>query len=206
MHPSNRAKHPASYAVGRLIGAGVRLAPGVFAALVLLSSNALAAQSPVRLGSVDSFAVLGGSFVTSVGPSSVNGDLGGTPASNETGTETAAALFTTLPGSVATTVGTFGTRRDVSGAFRVLITGVRIRRVVFSLGTSVIGRRSKAPFETSVGPSTGIQTLTAHVTFTDNTPTAALSMRFRAHTATSRPSDNGADIPQTQTAARGGVG
>ncbi len=55
------------------------LAVAVLATLTLFATDALAAQSPVGLGTADSFAVLAGSAVTNTGPSTINGNLGVDP-------------------------------------------------------------------------------------------------------------------------------
>ena len=58
----------------------------MFALLAALAlSSSARAQAPVGLGTVDSFAVLGGSTVTNTGPSVINGDLGVSPGSAVTG-------------------------------------------------------------------------------------------------------------------------
>jgi hypothetical protein len=51
------------------------------AAVLCLTANLAAAEAPVYLGSASPFAVLGGSTVTSTGPSVINGNLGVWPGS-----------------------------------------------------------------------------------------------------------------------------
>jgi hypothetical protein len=96
------------------------------------------------------------------------------------------AIFTTRPRAPAKTVTRFGTSRCVHG-FRATVTGLLIRRVVFSLGAQVIATRGKAPFSVFVGPNGGIHRLTAHVVFTDHTRAANLHFRFRACAAAIAP-------------------
>ena len=93
---------------------------------------------------------------------------------------TGTGVLTTVPRSVARTVGRFGTGRCVGGTFRAVVTGRRIRRVVFSLGGRTIATRSKSPFGVSVKTGPGIHTLRAAVTFTDATPAKTLTLRFRS--------------------------
>jgi len=96
-------------------------------------------------------------------------------------------VLTTVPRSVARTVGRFGTGRCVGGTFRAVVTGRRIRRVVFSLGGRTIATRSKSPFGVSVKTGPGIHTLRAAVTFTDATSAKTLSLRFRSCGPATRP-------------------
>ncbi|MGZ8635027.1 MAG: ice-binding family protein, partial [Solirubrobacteraceae bacterium] len=110
------------------------------------------------------------------------GQPGATPSSNQNGT----AVFTTVSRSVATTVARFGTTRCVDRSFRAVVTGLMIRRVVFSVGSHVITTRNRAPFEALVPDAGGIRTVSARVTFTDGTRPATLKMRFKACAAAAR--------------------
>jgi hypothetical protein len=58
-----------------IIGRAAAVAALAFAAAPLLASTAQAA-SPVPLGTADSFALLAGSTITNVGPSTISGDIG----------------------------------------------------------------------------------------------------------------------------------
>jgi hypothetical protein len=97
------------------------------------------------------------------------------------------AVFTTMPRGVAKKVARFGTGRCVRGTFRVSVTGLRIRRVVFSVGGRVIANRRMSPWEALVAPAGTIRTVIARVTFTDKTPRATLRMRYRSCAAATRP-------------------
>ncbi len=95
-------------------------------------------------------------------------------------------LLTTVPRSVARTIGRFGTGRCVRTGFRVLVTGLFIRRVVFSLGSRVFANVGRSPFEAVVKASGKIHVVSARVTFTDGTSAATLHLRFRACAAARR--------------------
>lgn len=102
------------------------------------------------------------------------------------GSKNGTALLTTVPRSVARTVLRYGTGVCVDRKFRVSVTGLFIRRVVFSLGSRIIATRDKSPFEALVMPARGIHNVTARVTFTDSTPAATLHLRFRSCAAAKR--------------------
>jgi hypothetical protein len=108
------------------------------------------------------------------GSSSQNG--AGGPGSPGNGT----ALFTTAPRNIAKTIAQFGVSRCVDTSFKAVVTGLFIRKVVFSQGKRVIATRRKAPWQALVGAGEGIHTITARVTFSDGTRAANLKMRFKA--------------------------
>lgn len=124
---------------------------------------------------------------TAGGGAGGGGTGGGTTSGGGTGARNGTALFTAVPRSVAKRVARYGTARCVRGAFRVRVSGLFIRRVVFSLGRRIVATRGRSPFEALLVPAGGVYIVTARVTFTDRTPTARLHMRFRACTAASRP-------------------
>ena len=122
------------------------------------------------------------------------------PAPNQNGS----AIFTTVSRSVATTVARYGITRCVDRSFRAVVTGVMIRRVVFSVGTHVIATRTRAPFEAVVKDGGGIRTVSARVTFTDATPAKTLRMRSRAcAAAASRVAPRRPRTPSTPTGFTG---
>jgi hypothetical protein len=138
----------------------------------------------------------GGDGGTDGGP----GGPGGPGGSNQNGT----AIFTTVARSVATTVARYGTTRCVDRSFRAVVTGLLIRRVVFSVGTHVIATRSRAPFEALVKDGDGIRTVSARVTFTDATPAKTLKLRSRAcSAAASRVAPRRPRTPSTPTGFTG---
>jgi len=119
---------------------------------------------------------------------------------NQNGT----AIFTTVARSVATTVARYGTTRCVDRSFRAVVTGLMIRRVVFSVGTHVIATRNRAPFEARVKDGDGIRTVSARVTFTDATPAKTLKLRSRAcSAAASRVAPRRPRTPSTPTGFTG---
>jgi hypothetical protein len=114
------------------------------------------------------------------------------------------AIFTTVARSVATTVARYGTTRCVDRSFRAVVTGLMIRRVVFSVGRHVIATRNRAPFEARVKDGDGIRTVSARVTFTDATPAKTLRMRSRAcSAAASRVAPRRPRTPSTPTGFTG---
>jgi len=129
-------------------------------------------------------------IVPGAGVSVTAGDgSGGGPAAGGTAGEQAdtgnangngTALFTTTPRKIARTIAQFGATRCIDGSFKAVVTGLFIRRVVFSQDGRVIATRNKAPWQALVGAGQGIHTVVARVTFSDGTPPAKLKMRFKA--------------------------
>jgi hypothetical protein len=66
----------------------------------------------------------------------------------------------------------------VDQAFRLVVTGRGIQRVVFRSGGRVLASRSTAPFRATVTRTPGLRTVTAGVTFTDGSA-RTLTWRFR---------------------------
>jgi Ice-binding-like len=128
------------------------------------------------------------------------GGSGNSSTPNQNGT----AIFTTVARSVATTVARYGTTRCVDRSFRAVVTGLLIRRVVFSVGTHVIATRNRAPFEARVPDGDGIRTVSARVSFTDATPAKTLKLRSRAcSAAASRVAPRRPKTPGTPTGFTG---
>ncbi|MGZ6671272.1 MAG: ice-binding family protein [Solirubrobacteraceae bacterium] len=137
----------------------------------------------------------GGGTGTAGGPGSANSSV-------RPGNGT--AIFTTISRSVAATVARYGTSRCVDRSFRAVVTGLLIRRVVFSVGSHVIATRTRAPFEALVKDGGGIRTVTARVTFTDATPAKTLKLRSRAcAAAASRVAPRKPRTPSTPTGFTG---
>ena len=101
-----------------------------------------------------------GTTGSGTGPGEGSGDGSGSGASLAR-PGNGSAVFTTVSRSVATTVARYGTSRCVDRSFRAVVTGLLIRRVVFSVGTHVIATRSRSPFEALVKDGSGIRTVTA---------------------------------------------
>jgi hypothetical protein len=106
----------------------------------------------------------------------------GTTGTGSSGEQNGTAILTTAPRSVSLS----GIRRCVHRTFRVVVTGLLIRRVRFSLGKVIIASRSHSPFAALVTAARGIHTVTARVTFTDHTPAVTLRLRFRSCAAAKR--------------------
>ena len=112
-----------------------------------------------------------------------SGGSGGGSGGGGAGAGNGSAILTTVARSVATTVARYGITRCVDRSFRAVVTGLMIRRVVFSVGTHVIATRNRAPFEAVVKDGDGIRTLTARITFSDGTAAKTLKLRSRACSA-----------------------
>lgn len=130
---------------------------------VTLNGRALARNGAVTLIN-DTISAAHCAAGTGTTPGGTNGGNNGT------------ALLTTLPHSVATTI---ATDRCVDTRFRASVSGLFIRRVVFSIGGRVVATRSKSPFTALVQRFRGgSHTVKARVTFTDGTAAVTLRMRF----------------------------
>jgi hypothetical protein len=162
---------------------------------VTVNGRALARNGAVTLID-DTIEQSGCTTPASTGPTGTT-PTGTTPAGTGTGTGTGSgtggstsptssaasngtAIFTTVPRSVVSTIDRYGTSRCVRRTFRVGVTGLFIRRVVFSLGSKEIASRSKSPFQATVVALGGVRTVTARVTYTDHTHAATLRLKFRA--------------------------
>ncbi|HEX2017224.1 MAG TPA: ice-binding family protein [Solirubrobacteraceae bacterium] len=88
--------------------------------------------------------------------------------------------------AVPTSVARIGIGRCLQGSFRAVVTGPSIRRVVFSLGGRVVGRRSSAPFAVLITPGAGVHTISARVTFTSGRSAVTLRVRPRSCAAARR--------------------
>jgi ice-binding like protein len=131
------------------------------------------------------------------------GDGGGSGAST-VASGNGSAIFSTISRSVAATVARYGTTRCVDRSFRAVVTGLLIRRVVFSVGSHVIATRTRAPFEALVKDGSGIRTVSARVSFTDATPAKTLKLRSRAcAAAASRVAPRKPRTPSTPTGFTG---
>jgi hypothetical protein len=143
---------------------------------------------------------------TTGGDGGTGGGPGGSGGSGDSlsPTQNGTAIFTTVARSVATTVARYGITRCVDRSFRAVVTGLLIRRVVFSVGTHVIATRNRAPFEARVKDGDGIRTVSARVTFTDATPAKTLKLRSRAcSAAASRVAPRKPRTPSTPTGFTG---
>ncbi len=90
------------------------------------------------------------------------------------------ALLTTAPRKLARTIAQFGTSRCVDDTFKAVVTGLFIRKVVFSQDGRVIATRKKAPWQALVGAGDGAHWVVARVTFSDGTRPATLKLRFKS--------------------------
>ena len=64
--------------------------------------------------------------------------------------------------------------------FGVAVTGVNIRRVVFSLDGLTVANRTRAPFRATIRSDEGIHIVRARVIYRDATPAATLRLRYRS--------------------------
>ena len=146
-----------------------------------------------------------GTTGSGTGPGEGGGTGGGPGSGNSSASPgNGTAIFTTISRSVAATVARYGTSRCVDRSFRAVVTGLLIRRVVFSVGSHVIATRTRAPFDALIKDGGGIRTVTARVTFTDATPAKTLKLRSRAcAAAASRVAPRKPRTPSTPTGFTG---
>jgi hypothetical protein len=170
---------------------------------VALQGRALARNGSVTLinDTISAAHCAPGTTGSGTGP----GEGGNTGTANSLiGTGNGSAIFTTISRSVATTVARYGITRCVDRSFRAVVTGLMIRRVVFSVGSRVIATRTRAPFEALVKDGSGIRTVSARVTFSDATPAKTLKLRSRAcSAAASRVAPRKPRTPDTPTGFTG---
>jgi hypothetical protein len=170
---------------------------------VTLQGRALARNGSVTLinDTISAAHCAPGTIGSGTGP----GEGGNTGTGNSLiGTGNGSAIFTTISRSVATTVARYGITRCVDRSFRAVVTGLMIRRVVFSVGSRVIATRTRAPFEALVKDGSGIRTVTARVIFSDATPAKTLKLRSRAcSAAVSRVTPRKPRTPSTPTGFTG---
>ena len=155
---------------------------------VSLQGRALARNGSVTLinDTISAAHCAPGTTGSGTGPGEGGGSgipAGGGSGNSLVGGGNGSAIFTTISRSVATTVARYGITRCVDRSFRAVVTGLMIRRVVFSVGSHVIATRTKAPFEALVKDGSGIRTVSARVTFRDATPAKTLKLRSRACSA-----------------------
>jgi hypothetical protein len=72
------------------------------------------------------------------------------------------------------------------GGFLGTVTGIRIKRVVFSLDGRTLKTINRSPFSVKVRSLVGVHLLRAQITFTDATRPANLKMRYRSCAAATR--------------------
>jgi hypothetical protein len=176
---------------------------------VALQGRALARNGSVTLinDTISAAHCAPGTIGSGTGPGEGGGS--GIPAGSGSGNSlvgggNGSAIFTTISRSVATTVARYGITRCVDRSFRAVVTGLMIRRVVFSVGSHVIATRTRAPFEALVKDGSGIRTVSARVTFRDATPAKTLKLRSRAcSAAASRVAPRKPRTPDTPTGFTG---
>jgi hypothetical protein len=114
----------------------------------------------------------------------IPGSPGGSGSNGSGGSNSTAigtGVLATTPRSVGRSIARFGTSRCIDRSFRVSVTGVKIKKVVFSVGGKQLASRTKAPFAATVPLYDGdTHTVNARVTFTDKTKPANLKLRFKA--------------------------
>jgi hypothetical protein len=129
-----------------------------------------------------------GSGAGAGGASNGGGATGGpgAPAGGVLAGATGAALLTTAPAKVASTVSLTGTDKCVDGWFQARVRGVHIRSVDFLIDGDSVAVQRRAPFAATIRLLRGTHKLRAHVAFTDHTPARNITFRFRACTRQTR--------------------
>lgn len=110
----------------------------------------------------------------------------GSPVTTGPGGHDGSAILTSLPPSVAKIINGPNGPDDqcVDRSFRASVTGLKIKKVVFTVGSRTVGTRTKAPFEVVIKRFFGgVRTVKARVTFTDKTKPVNLRMSYRACSA-----------------------
>jgi hypothetical protein len=107
----------------------------------------------------------------------------GSNGSGSTGGHNGTAILGALPPSVGKIINGPNGPNDlcVDRSFTASVTGLKIAKVVFSVGHKVVGTRNKAPFKLVIKRYVGgVRVVKAKVTFTDGTKPATLRMSYRA--------------------------
>jgi hypothetical protein len=157
---------------------------------VKVDGRALARNGAVTM---DSNTITNGNCASVPAGSTPGSDTPGntTPGSTTPGTTSPG---TTSPGSATpagdgTAIFTTGPRPQPDrciGGFRGTVTGLRIKRVVFSLDGRRLKTLNRSPFTVKVRSLVGVHLLRARITFTDATRPANLRIRYRSCAAATR--------------------
>jgi hypothetical protein len=146
---------------------------------VTVQGRALARNGAVTL---DNDTITAAHCTSATGTGSAPAPAPGGPGSTAPSTHNGTAVLFPTPGSILRR----GNKLCEKRTFRAAVTGLFIRKVVFSLGARTIATRSRAPYEAVVKSAGANRTLAARVTFTDGTPAATLHMKITACAAATR--------------------